>query len=84
MGLKDPGPGALRLKADGPQGPWPRGSSLMIWTCNIDLYLTVLENLMMVPGDQSGENLINALLKPKLNATFKIKFVLFNEVSSIF
>ena len=28
--------------------------------------LTVLENLMMVPGDQSGENLINALLKPKL------------------
>ena len=28
--------------------------------------LTVLENLMMVPGNQSGENLINALLKPKL------------------
>jgi len=28
--------------------------------------LTVLENLMMVPGDQSGENLMNALLKPKL------------------
>jgi len=28
--------------------------------------LTVLENLMMVPGNQSGENLINALLKKKL------------------
>jgi len=28
--------------------------------------LTVLENLMMVPANQSGENLINALLKPKL------------------
>ena len=28
--------------------------------------LTVLENLMMVPGNQSGENLINAFLKPKL------------------
>tara|TARA_B100000902_G_scaffold40737_1_gene48327 strand:+ start:723 stop:1517 length:795 start_codon:yes stop_codon:yes gene_type:complete len=28
--------------------------------------LTVLENLMMVPGNQSGENLITALLKPKL------------------
>ena len=28
--------------------------------------LTVLENLMMVPGNQSGENLINALLKPSL------------------
>jgi branched-chain amino acid transport system ATP-binding protein len=28
--------------------------------------LTVLENLMMVPGNQSGENLINALLKPTL------------------
>ena len=28
--------------------------------------LTVLENLMMVPGDQSGENLMTALLKPKL------------------
>ena len=28
--------------------------------------LTVLENLMMVPGNQSGELLINALLKPKL------------------
>jgi len=28
--------------------------------------LTVLENLMMVPGDQSGENLVNALLKPRL------------------
>ena len=28
--------------------------------------LTVLENLMMVPGNQSGENLINALLKPDL------------------
>ena len=28
--------------------------------------LTVLENLMMVPGNQSGENLANALLKPNL------------------
>ncbi len=28
--------------------------------------LTVLENLMMVPGKQSGENLINAFLKPAL------------------
>ena len=28
--------------------------------------LTVLENLMMVPGNQSGENLITALLKPKI------------------
>ena len=30
------------------------------------LNLTVLENLMMVPANQSGENLINALLKPRL------------------
>ena len=28
--------------------------------------LTVLENLMMVPGNQSGESLVNALLKPTL------------------
>ena len=28
--------------------------------------LTVLENLMMVPGKQSGEKLMTALLKPKL------------------
>ena len=28
--------------------------------------LTVLENLMMVPGNQSGEILLNALLKPNL------------------
>ena len=28
--------------------------------------LSVLENLMMVPGNQSGEKLMNALLKPKL------------------
>jgi len=28
--------------------------------------LTVLENLMMVPGNQSGENLLKALLKPSL------------------
>ena len=28
--------------------------------------LTVLENLMMVPGNQSGEILINALLKPNI------------------
>ena len=30
--------------------------------------LSVLENLMMVPGNQSGEKLMNALLKPKLVA----------------
>ena len=30
--------------------------------------LSVLENLMMVPGDQSGERLMTALLKPKLVA----------------
>jgi len=29
-------------------------------------HLTVLENLMMVPGNQSGENIVNALLKPGL------------------
>ena len=29
-------------------------------------HLTVLENLMMVPGNQSGESLMNALLKPSL------------------
>ncbi len=28
--------------------------------------LTVLENLMMVPGNQLGENLVNVLLKPQL------------------
>ena len=28
--------------------------------------LTVVENLMMVPGQQSGENLVNALFKPGL------------------
>ena len=28
--------------------------------------LTVLENLMMVPSNQSGENLLNALIKPGL------------------
>ena len=37
--------------------------------------LTVLENLMMVPGKQSGENLVNALFKPKLveNEETKVK-----------
>ena len=30
--------------------------------------LSVLENLMMVPGNQSGEKLMNALLKPGLVA----------------
>ena len=30
--------------------------------------LSVLENLMMVPGNQSGEKLVTALLKPKLVA----------------
>ncbi len=29
-------------------------------------HLTVLENLMTVPGNQSGENLLNALFKPSL------------------
>ena len=29
-------------------------------------HLTVLENLMMVPGSQSGENLMTVLLKPSL------------------
>ena len=29
-------------------------------------HLTVLENLMMVPGGQSGEQLVNALFKPKI------------------
>jgi len=28
--------------------------------------LTVLENLMMVPGNQSGENIVNALFKPSI------------------
>ena len=28
--------------------------------------LTVLENLMMVPGNQTGETLLNAFIKPKL------------------
>ena len=37
--------------------------------------LTVIENLMMVPGEQSGENLVNVFLKPKLidNEEEKIK-----------
>jgi branched-chain amino acid transport system ATP-binding protein len=35
--------------------------------------LTVLENLMMVPGDQSGENLVNALFKPNLVKEEEIK-----------
>ena len=37
--------------------------------------LTVVENLMMVPGKQSGENLVNALFKPGLvkNEELKIK-----------
>ena len=29
--------------------------------------LTVLENLMMVPGKQSGEKLTNALFNPKIS-----------------
>ena len=28
--------------------------------------LSVIENLMMVPGNQSGENLVNALFRPSL------------------
>ena len=35
--------------------------------------LTVLENLMMVPGNQSGENLVNALFKPRLVKVEEIK-----------
>jgi len=35
--------------------------------------LTVLENLMMVPGNQSGENLVNALFKPNLVKEEEIK-----------
>ena len=35
--------------------------------------LTVLENLMMVPGKQSGENLVNALFKPSLVKTEELK-----------
>ena len=35
--------------------------------------LTVLENLMMVPGGQSGEKLINALFKPSLVKKEEIK-----------
>ena len=35
--------------------------------------LTVLENLMMVPGNQSGENLMNALFKPSLVKIEEIK-----------
>ena len=35
--------------------------------------LTVLENLMMVPGNQSGENLVNALFKPSLVKKEEIK-----------
>jgi branched-chain amino acid transport system ATP-binding protein len=35
--------------------------------------LTVLENLMMVPGNQSGENLVNALFKSSLVKEEEIK-----------
>tara|TARA_X000001036_G_scaffold315510_1_gene293986 strand:- start:356 stop:1150 length:795 start_codon:yes stop_codon:yes gene_type:complete len=35
--------------------------------------LTVLENLMMVPGNQSGESLVNALFKPSLIKKEEIK-----------
>ena len=35
--------------------------------------LTVLENLMMVPGRQSGENLVNALFKPSLVKKEEVK-----------
>jgi len=35
--------------------------------------LTVLENLMMVPGNQSGESLVNALFKPSLVKKEEIK-----------
>ena len=35
--------------------------------------LSVLENLMMVPGNQSGESLLNALFKPKIVKQEEIK-----------
>ena len=35
--------------------------------------LTVLENLMMVPGNQSGEKLMNALLKPGIVKKEEVK-----------
>ena len=35
--------------------------------------LSVLENLMMVPANQSGENLMTALLKPSLVRTEELK-----------
>ena len=35
--------------------------------------LTVLENLMMVPGNQSGEHLVNALFKPGLVKKEEVK-----------
>jgi len=35
--------------------------------------LTVLENLMMVPGKQSGENLVNALFKPGIVKKEEVK-----------
>jgi len=35
--------------------------------------LTVLENLMMVPGHQSGESLVNALFKPSLVRKEEVK-----------
>jgi len=35
--------------------------------------LTVLENLMMVPGNQSGEKLVNALFKPSLVKKEEVK-----------
>jgi len=35
--------------------------------------LTVLENLMMVPGNQSGESLVNALFKPNIVKEEEIK-----------
>ena len=35
--------------------------------------LTVLENLMMVPGKQSGESLVNALFKPRLVKKEEVK-----------
>jgi len=35
--------------------------------------LTVLENLMMVPGNQSGENLVNALFKPSIVKKEEVK-----------
>ena len=49
-----------------PQNRVKAGISFVPQTRNVFADLTVLENLMMVPGNQSGEKLMTALLNPKL------------------